>query len=58
MVVYNSAMNNDLYNFTGLTQSADFTLNLWTIDFDIVDWDDDPLNYRWLEGEALESPCK
>ncbi len=61
MVVYNNSVNNDIYNFTRLTQSEDITLNLWTIDFDIIDWDGDPVNYAYVNvsetpsGEVLES---
>ena len=61
MVVYNSSVNNDIFNFTGLTHSEDLTLNLWTIEFDIVDWDDDPLKYAYINiseapgGDILET---
>jgi len=33
----------------GTSYSYDLTLNLWTIDFEIIDWEGTPLNYGYIE---------
>ncbi len=33
----------------GTSYSFDFTLNLWTIDFEVTDWEGIPLNYGYIE---------
>ncbi|MHA1301641.1 MAG: DUF2341 domain-containing protein, partial [Candidatus Helarchaeota archaeon] len=61
LVVYNSSKDSITYNFTGLHYNVDIELNLWTIDFEIVDWDGNPLNYAYINvsetpaGKAIES---
>ena len=49
-VVFNSSTLLGAYNFsvTGLYHTFNITANLWTIDFEIVDWDDYPLNYGYI----------
>ncbi|TES95050.1 MAG: hypothetical protein E3J90_10430 [Promethearchaeota archaeon] len=61
IVVYNSSETNEIYDFSGLYYDVDIELNLWTIDFEIVDWDNFPLNYAYINvsdtegGEVLET---
>ncbi len=33
----------------GTSYSFDFTLNIWTIDFEVTDWEGIPLNYGYIE---------
>ncbi|MFW9874456.1 MAG: carboxypeptidase-like regulatory domain-containing protein, partial [Candidatus Thorarchaeota archaeon] len=35
--------------FKGLFVSANVTANLWTIDFEVKDWDGEPLNYGYVD---------
>ncbi len=37
------------YYFNGIDYTIDIYLNLWTIDFEIVDWDGIPLKYGYIE---------
>ncbi|MFX0136638.1 MAG: hypothetical protein ACFFDN_23570, partial [Candidatus Hodarchaeota archaeon] len=37
------------YYFNGINYIIDIQLNLWTIDFEIVDWDGIPLKYGYIE---------
>ncbi len=42
------------YYFNGIDYIVDIYLNLWTIDFEIVDWDGIPLKYGYIEiNESL-----
>ncbi|MFX0006851.1 MAG: hypothetical protein ACFFAV_09000 [Candidatus Hermodarchaeota archaeon] len=42
------------YYFNGIDYTIDINLNLWTIDFEIVDWDGIPLKYGYIEiNESL-----
>lgn len=46
--------------FKGLTALTNITANLWTIDFEVEDWDGDPFNYGYVNvsadsSEVLES---
>ena len=51
---YNSTEENwgtpddDMYTFTKLNHEIDVHVNLWTIDFEIDDWDGDPFNYAYI----------
>jgi len=36
-------------DYFGLIVSTNVTANLWTIDFEVDDWDGDPLNYGYVE---------
>jgi len=36
------------YNLTGKAYDFDISLDLWTIDFEITDWDGIPLNYGYI----------
>lgn len=41
--------------FKGLVVSTTINADLWTIDFEVVDWDDDPLDYGFVEvGNAVD----
>jgi hypothetical protein len=41
--------------FKGLVVSTTIQANLWTIDFEVDDWDGDPLNYGYVEVSAGSS---
>jgi len=53
-IAYNSTEKNfgtpddDMYTFTKLTHKIDVHVDLWTIDFEIVDWDNNPLGYSYV----------
>ncbi|MHA2306030.1 MAG: LamG-like jellyroll fold domain-containing protein, partial [Candidatus Hodarchaeales archaeon] len=38
--------------FKGLSALTNVTVDLWTIDFEVEDWDGDPLNYGYLNVSA------
>ncbi|MFW9781150.1 MAG: hypothetical protein ACFFFB_02595 [Candidatus Heimdallarchaeota archaeon] len=47
--VYNSTKFNSItHNFTGKSFIVDLKLDLWTIDFEIVDWERLPLKYAYI----------
>lgn len=47
--LYNSTKFNKItHNFTGKPYTVDIKLNLWTIDFEIVDWERLPLKYAYI----------
>ena len=54
-VVFNSTMDNygtpnwNLYNVSDLSHTFDLDLDIWTIDFEIVDWDDDLLGDGYVK---------
>jgi len=52
-VVYDSTLSKyggpTQYLLTGLYHSFDINVDIWTIDFEIVDWDNNPLNYGYIE---------
>ncbi|MFX1406920.1 MAG: hypothetical protein ACFFBW_08195 [Promethearchaeota archaeon] len=64
--VFNSTRDNfgtsnwNLYNVSELSQTFNLYLDIWTIDFEIADWDDDPLSdgyvkvYNDTEGTLLK----
>ncbi len=60
-IVYDGRINPaDEVEFKGLTAITNVTVDLWTIDFDVEDWDGDPLNYGYVNmsagaSEVLES---
>ena len=53
--VFNSTRDNfgtsnwNLYNVSELSHIFDLDLDIWTIDFEIVDWDDDPLTNGYVK---------
>jgi len=49
-VIFNSSALFGAYNFTlaGLFHTFNLTTNIWTIDFEIVDWDNYPVNYGYI----------
>ena len=48
--LYNSTkFGKTRYNLTGKAYTFDIALDLWTIDFEITDWDGLPLNYGYIE---------
>ncbi|MFX1364865.1 MAG: LamG-like jellyroll fold domain-containing protein [Promethearchaeota archaeon] len=53
-LAYNSTEENfgtpdaDMYTFTYIRNEMDVYVNLWTIDFEIVDWDNNPLGYSYV----------
>jgi len=49
MELYNSTKFNKItHNFTGKPFIVDIKLDLWTIDFEIVDWERFPLKYAYI----------
>jgi len=54
-IVYNSTRDNfgtsewNLYNVSDLSHTFNLDLDIWTIDFEIVDWDDDPLDDGYVK---------
>jgi hypothetical protein len=47
------------YYFNGISYTQDIYTNLWTIDFEIVDWDGIPLTYGYIEvNDSLGGPLK
>lgn len=47
--LYNSTKFNQItYNFTGKSYDIDIALDVWTIDFEITDWDSIPLSYGFI----------
>ncbi len=48
--VFNSYSSGiDSYYFNGINYTVQIQLDLWTIDFEIVDWDGIPLKYGYIE---------
>ncbi|MFX1277277.1 MAG: hypothetical protein ACFFAH_08700 [Promethearchaeota archaeon] len=48
--VFNSSLSGDgPYYFNGINYTVQIKLDLWTIDFEIVDWDGIPLKYGYIE---------
>ncbi|MFW9895485.1 MAG: LamG-like jellyroll fold domain-containing protein [Candidatus Thorarchaeota archaeon] len=60
-IVFDGRMNpSDEVEFKGLSAETNVTVDLWTIDFEVEDWDGDPLNYGYVNvsagtNEVLES---
>jgi len=52
-VVYDSTQSKyggpTQYLLTGLYHTFDINVDIWTIDFEIVDWDNNPLNHGYIE---------
>ncbi|MFX1391226.1 MAG: hypothetical protein ACFE9Z_14265 [Promethearchaeota archaeon] len=53
--VYNSySSGTGPFYFNGISYTKEITLDLWTIDFEIVDWDGNPLSMGYIEvNESL-----
>ncbi|MFW9900787.1 MAG: hypothetical protein ACFFDY_05810, partial [Candidatus Thorarchaeota archaeon] len=50
LVVFNSSLLGiGSYYFNGINYTVEIQLNLWTIDFEIEDWDGLPLKYGYIE---------
>ncbi|MFX1344468.1 MAG: carboxypeptidase-like regulatory domain-containing protein [Promethearchaeota archaeon] len=48
--VFNSGISGEgPYYFNGISYTQDITVDIWTIDFEIVDWDGIPLSYGYIE---------
>ncbi|MFX1454556.1 MAG: LamG-like jellyroll fold domain-containing protein [Promethearchaeota archaeon] len=60
-IVFDGRINpSDEVEFKGLSAETNVTVDLWTIDFEVEDWDGDPLNYGYVNvsagtNEVLES---
>ena len=42
-------VGNKMQWLNGTTYAVELSLNIWTIDFEVVDWDGVPLNYGYIE---------
>ena len=56
--VFNSGISGEgPYYFNGISYTQDITVDIWTIDFEIVDWDGIPLKYGYIEvNDSLGGP--
>ena len=53
--LYNSTKFGTItYNLTGKAYDFDISLDLWTIDFEITDWDGIPLNYGYINVSDIK----
>ncbi|MBD3200884.1 MAG: hypothetical protein GF316_12770, partial [Candidatus Lokiarchaeota archaeon] len=48
-VLYNSSnVENGTLNFQGLTFNQTINVDIWSIDFEVDDWDNDPMDYGYI----------